>query len=287
MRATPASSIQSKIVGLDDAKRPLIVCIHGGGCNANYFDLPGFSFCDLAVARGYSLVLINRPGHGGSSPTYATDFTSIASAILAHIHDTISVHRPTSRWLLLGHSIGAAVATIIAGEICPAHLVGVALSGIGDKPTSAAWAWQRELDAALPGAALSSDLLFGPPGSFSWRAPKALRHAAEPWQTAEVHEALDHWPSRFVSSAHGVKVPVHIRLAEAEQIWDTGQDAVERVAKLFDSAPRVDAGLLPEGGHLYEVHRRGHELMKSQLDFFDNLTARLDSFHTAGIPLIP
>lgn len=261
------TAINSSRIGFDNAARPLIVCIHGGGCNAGYFDLPGYSFCALAQARGYPLLLIDRPGHG-RSVRMGGGFTASARAILEHIHVTIRL-RQNRRWYLVGHSIGAAIAIIIAGEMRSAGLCGVAISGIGahPMPTAIAWGGAGTIDSDVAG-----DLLFGPPGSFSWRAPGALRGVAEPWDAEEVTETLNDWPARFAGSAQGVSVPVHFRLAEGERIWRTGTGEVARLAGAFTHVPWIDAALLPEGGHLYELHLRGHELMTDQLDFFDRLT---------------
>ena len=40
------------------------------------------------------------------------------------------------------------------------------------------------------------------------------------------------------------------------------------------ASPRVDAALLPEGGHVYEIHKRGPELIASQLDFLESCVAQ-------------
>lgn len=251
----------------DDRDRPLIVCIHGGGCNAGYFDLPEYSFCAAARKRGYPLLLINRPGHGGSAGIEG-GLDAMAAAIQRDVAALLE-RRDDPRWYLLGHSIGGAIAIIIAGELRPATLCGVAVSGIGLFPMPAAlrWGGTGVLDAAPP-----IDILFGPPGSFSWRAPRVLRGIAEAWNGREVAETLNDWPRRVAGSAQGVSVPVHLRLAEGEHIWRTGRAEVARFAAMFTAAPKVDAALLPGGGHLYELHRNGAELIDSQLGFFDSLT---------------
>ena len=69
-------------------------------------------------------------------------------------------------------------------------------------------------------------------------------------------------------------MPVHLRLAEHEKIWETGPNVVFRMAARLEQAPLVDAALLPEGGHLYELHVRGLELIASQLDFVERLRWR-------------
>lgn len=280
----PNDDIKSQLIVGEGAKKPLLVCIHGGGCNAGYFDLPGFSFRARAEARGYPLLLVNRPGHGGSGPSGGVDFRSAAAVISKHIEGVVEAHSPSRKWFLIGHSIGGAVSIVVAGENRPRGLSALAVSGIGDTPTSLAAAWFRQLGGLPIDGVLASDLLFGPSGSYSWRAPKALRHSAEPWQPAEVTETLDQWPAQWAGFAAKVEVPTHLRLAEAEQIWETGAVTVRRLASKFERASEVDAGMVPEGGHLYEVHYRGHELMESQLDFFDRITARLDLDDINPIP---
>ena len=63
-------------------------------------------------------------------------------------------------------------------------------------------------------------------------------------------------------------VPVHFRLAEHESIWQASAAVIDRIRRSFGNARQVDADLLREGGHIYELHKRGFELVFSQLDFF-------------------
>ncbi|VXD01055.1 alpha/beta hydrolase [Sphingomonas sp. 8AM] len=283
MTNVAAPLVKAELVNPPGATKPLVVCIHGGGCNARYFDLPGFSFRERAVARGFPLLLVNRPGHGGSDDAAASSFSAGAAAILKTVVDCLA-ERSRHDWFLIGHSIGGAIAIMIAGEQRVAGLRGVALSGIGDRPTEQARSWVGGTANPLSGVALAEEMLFGPRESYSWRAPKALRAAAEPWRPGEVIEALEHWPYRFAPIARKVGVPVHLRLADAEHIWETGAKAIARMAAAFEDAPAVDAAILPDGGHLYEVHRRGGEQMEAQLDFLDGLSRRLDFGAGVAIP---
>jgi hypothetical protein len=69
--------------------------------------------------------------------------------------------------------------------------------------------------------------------------------------------------------AERVDIPVHLRLAEHERIWETGEDVVERMASALAAAPVVDSALLPRGGHLYEATAEGPKFVQSQLDFLE------------------
>lgn len=112
-----------------------------------------------------------------------------------------------------------------------------------------------------------ASLLLGPKGSYSWNAPIALRKAREPWHASEVEEIVRRWPERWSKLASDIDIPVHLRIAEHEQIWETGQAVIARMRGRLVRSPAVDAAILPQGGHLYEIHKRGHELIASQLNF--------------------
>jgi hypothetical protein len=150
-------------------------------------------------------------------------------------------------------------------------LLGLAVSGIGDRPGGELVALRSRFSGGLVPAELMPQFLLGPRGTYSWRGPLALRHASESWSRAEVVDVLEAWPGRWPRVAAGVNRPVHLRLADQERVWETGDAAVRRMASRLVAAPFVDAGLLPDGGHLYEIHHRGGELVRSQLDFFQTI----------------
>lgn len=59
-----------RITGIEAAGRPgmpLLVCLPGGGYNASYFDVAGYSLVDAARRDGFSVVSLDRPGYGGST----------------------------------------------------------------------------------------------------------------------------------------------------------------------------------------------------------------------------
>lgn len=245
---------------------PLLVCIHGGGCSGRYFDLKGFSTVDRALARQMPVLLVNRPGHGGSAPARTHQPIEEAAARLPALIDEIRGDRPV---VIIGHSIGGAVALTIAAQRHEWPLKAIAVSGIGDRITpefEEAWA------ALLSGVPVETNIghFFGPEGTYRWNGPAALRKASEPWQADEVMDVVQQWPERFTATAGEVRTAVHLRLAEHERIWDNSQEAVDRMRGALSRSAQVDAAILPEGGHLYELHKRGWELIESQLDFFQS-----------------
>lgn len=250
---------------------PLLVCIHGGGCNSGYFNLKGNSLVSAALERGMSVLLVDRPGYGKSSAD-ATIEEPIAQGVAA-VHSLILATQKQyfmadPRMIaMIGHSIGGAIALTFAADATILPLAALCVSGIGDRPTSEVLNFflhkSQIVEATLEPP---SHWFFGPEGSYNWRGPAALRAAAEPWRSDEVREIIEIWPQRWPQIVSDITCPVHLRLAEHEHIWEASPKALRRIRSAFTQT-KVDTGILPDGGHLYELHLRGKELIKLQLDF--------------------
>lgn len=265
--------LTSGILSVDERAEPsapLLVCIHGGGCNGGYFDIKGYSTAQIARERGFALLLVHRPGHGGNRPVEGEQPIADAMPVIRRFIDEVRERHFTSGspLFLLGHSIGGAIALTLAAESGDWPLRAVAVSGIGDEPTPAirSW-WSASPPGLFPPGEPGASLFLGPDGSYHWQAPIALRRSSEPWQPAEVAEIVRRWPERWPGVAACIDVPVHLRLAEHDKIWTATDERVRRMADRLVRSPKVDAALLPDGGHLYEIHRRGPELVEAQLAF--------------------
>lgn len=258
--------------GVRAAGSHLVVFVHGGGCNSRYFDLKGLSCAQAALQRGHDVLLVNRPGHGGSAPPQTDSPIGEAAELLIPFIALARERCQAKRLAMIGHSIGGAVVIETAARHADWPLTSVAVSGIGDGLTRESLIW---LDAVLEGAPAEppAEYFFGPEGSYGWQGPAALRRSSEPWRLDEVIEVMRDWPARFLAAAAQVRVPVHFRMAEYERIWDHSQEARRRIAAAFAAGAGADVGLLPDGGHLYEIHKRGPELIAAQLDFIERVAA--------------
>ena len=246
------------------------MCIHGGGCNHRYFEVARTSTASVAQARGFNVLLLDRPGYGGTPvPQGRTPISDSVSVIRDFIDQVRRDYLPDVLGVVaIGHSIGGAV-TLMLGAERGWPLLAAAVSGIGDVPihTSKDWpAIPAGVKSALP-ETVRADVFFGPVGTFGWDAVGKLRRAGEPWILTELGEMVDIWPTWWRNQAAAITAPVHLRLAQHENIWVTGAEAVERMAARLTDSAWVDASLLPDGGHLYELHHRGPELIHSQLNF--------------------
>lgn len=256
--------LTSRLLTCGELEAPLLLCIHGGGCNGGYFDLKDFSVARVALDHGFDVLLVNRPGHGGSAPPRTANPIREAADILPSYLRPIMADRGSPDLMVLGHSIGGAVAMMLAAD-GRTTIRGVAVSGIGRVPSDAARAWLSKDGATDPTP--PPDFFFGPEGSYDWRGPMALRKAVEPWRMDELQDVRVDWPAAFDAVAGAITVPVAFYLAEHERIWCAGVDDVANAAARFIRAPRVEAGVLPEGGHLYEIHKHGAKLAAQQIVF--------------------
>lgn len=249
--------------GCDGA--PLLLCLHGGGCNSQYFHLPGFSVAERAVRQRFDVLLLDRPGHGLSLPGGSACPIVEAADLLTRLLEAMMPRRSSPEVVLLGHSIGGAVALTFAAE-SRVRISAVAVSGIGRSPSEAALSWLADFEVdrdRLP----STDFFFGPKGTYDWRAPIALRSAAETWHLNEVREVLLAWPRRFDAIAAHLTMPVSIYLSENEKIWNSAELACGKLAERFGNVPHIMSDVLPAGGHLYELHSKGPQMVQAQLAF--------------------
>lgn len=256
---------------------PLLVCIHGGGSNGRYFQLKGRSLAGMAAERGFPVLLVDRPGYAGNPvPTGASPIADSVPGIRRFVDEVrAGLEGEDHGVAVIGHSIGGAVALRLAADRDNWPLVGIAVSGIGDMspPSVKAMPLPANSVAFAPPPAFADALFHDPDRALDWKALASLRAATEPWLTSEIAEIVGDWPSEWRLVAQAIDVPVHLRLAEHDRIWESGAAVVARMAAALTHAPRVDARLLLNGGHLYEAYRQGRELIGAQLDFLTGCAA--------------
>ena len=255
---------------------PLLVCVHGSGCSSRYFDLATNSLVANATRRYFHVLLVDRPGHGASMAPMAGSTIDLGVAavvdLVAAVRDCCAdtAGRPLA---MVGHSFGGAIALAYAAASRAVPPAAVCVSGIGDRPDAQYAATTRGGHGSDVAARPAPYWLFGPGTSYDWRGVTALRAAAAAWRPEEVDEVTRIWPARWHDVAARISCPVQVRLAEFERIWEATPTAIDRIAAAFTRAARVDVAIAPGGGHLYEVHLRGPELVAAQLDFVHRAVA--------------
>ena len=256
-----------------DAPFPLVVALHGGTYTSRYFDLAGCSLLARAAALGMPVLAPDRPGygdspmlaHGGGSLRDNADFLAgaIGEGWRAHGGEAAGV-------VLIGHSIGAAIALMVAGEALDWPLLGLAVSGVGlHTPDDSRAAW-----AALPDSVMvdlpppvKDQVMFGPLGSLGAGMPGLSHQADAPVPRAEIIDIVQTWHDQAPGVLARVRAPVHYRQAEFDRLWIVDDAEVDGFGRALSASARVDGAMWRGVGHCIDFHRGGEALQVQQLGF--------------------
>lgn len=272
------SAHEGSVTGLftpGSAGLPLLVCIPGGSYNARYFDVAGHSFLQAATDRGFPVATLNRPGYEDSTPLLPPTFAGNAAAITQAIEDLWARYGAGSSGIILvGHSMGAAIAVHLASSPRPWPLLGIAISAIHiDAPHEVTSAW----DSMPAGISIEFQdeqrvqFMYGPPDTYDPAVVGAAAPACSPIPVAELVEVVHGWITDFPALAARVDVPVHYTLAEHDHLWIPTAQSVDAFAGAFTASPTVSAHLLPDTGHNIDHHHTGARYRADVLDWAQKL----------------
>ena len=252
---------------------PLIVALHGGTYTSEYFDIPGHSLLERAADLEIPVIALDRPNYADSSPLDADDSIILANArVLGEVVGQIWAQHGagTAGIVLVGHSIGAAVATAIAAAPQPWPLLGLAISGcLVRVPEQSRAAWESLPDIAmidLP-TPMKDQVMFGPPGSYDNDMPAASYPSNTSVPKAELLDITGTWVCGRAAVCAQVPVPVHHRQGEFDHLWITDADEIAGFRAGFIAAPSIDTRIQPGSGHCIDFHRAAAAFQLSQLSF--------------------
>lgn len=261
------------------AGAPLVIALHGGTYSSEYFDIPGHSLLENAAARSIPVIALDRPNYLGSSPLSSEGSIIEANAdVLGAAIGSIwnELGGDAAGVVLIAHSIGGAVATIIASTPQSWPLLGLATSGcLVRVPAESAGAWAAlpdipMIDLPVP---LKDQLMFGPPGTYDEAMPAASYPSNTAVPKAELLDITGGWIERRAATTAKVAVPVHHRQAEFDHLWVTDQGEVDEYRAGFTSAPSIDAQLQLGAGHCIDFHIPSSQFHASQLDFAERVAS--------------
>lgn len=252
---------------------PLVVALHGGTYTSEYFDIAGHSLLDRAAERGVRVVALDRPNYGDSTPLESEDSIIMDNAeVLSRAIGSIWAEQggDAPGVVLVGHSIGGAIATAIAASQPDWPLLGLAVSGcLVRVPQESRGAWEAlppipMIELPVP---MKDHVMFGPAGTYDDDMPAASHPSNTLVPKAELLDITGGWIERRAEVSGQVTVPVHHRQGEFDALWVTNQDELDEFRSGFSSAASVDTAIQPGSGHCIDFHRPSGEFQDSQLDF--------------------
>ncbi len=254
---------------------PLLVCLHGGGFDSRYFDAPA---CALAIEAGkeaFPMVALNRPGYPADdeSARRQPSFAQAASIVREAISDVwrqLGDGRPGI--VLIGHSIGAAVAIHVATEKSSWPLLGLAISGVADVLAPAPGELLRHVPAGIVMSMppdFGRSLFYGPDWTLKTTTLADIADLGVATPSGDLVEINTRWADDVPKVAPLVDVPVHYVLAEFDGLWEASPERVGEFARHFSGAPFVEASLWRCAGHNIEHHRLGGSYARAVIAFAD------------------
>lgn len=277
-KITGRKKAASRAVGRDHP--PLLVAIHGGGFTSAYFDCSQYSLLDRASAAGCPSIGIDRPGYGSSSPLPEGDRAIPRNAeVLQAVISQAWRQRESDAGgvVLIGHSIGSAIALYVAGQATDWPLLGVSFSGLGiSSPPHLPHFWNDRSPHEWVHAPseFRKSLMFGPSGTYPAGAAEINDGASKPAWWREIVEISTVWPKEFSDVCAKIRVPILYRQGDHDALWANGQDEIDRFARAFGNSPSVDAKLVANTGHCIDFHLAGKTFQEEQIAFAIDCSAR-------------
>lgn len=252
---------------------PLIVAVHGGTYDSAYFDVPGHSLLDRAEANGIPIIAVDRPGYGSTPllPRSETVLTGQAKFMAGAVEDIWRIHGAGRAGIVvIAHSIGAAISSIMASEPVGFPLLGLAISGVGMRTPPehrAMWESFPDLDHVDVPDPAKDQVMFGPEGGFDARVPEATHYTNRPTPKVELVDIVSRWQEIAPTVLGAIPVPVHYRQGEHDRLWINGQREVDEFCRALTASPHVDGAMEQGMGHCLDFHHVSAAFQLEQLAF--------------------
>lgn len=259
----------SALVAESPDPRAVVVALHGGATTSAYFDCPGhpeLSLLRLAVAHGYTVIALDRPGYGASAAY--PDAMARPEQRVALTFGVIERIAPSTDLFLLGHSMGCELALHLAA-VRP-EILGVSLAGTGRRYHAAAQEMLKDASPVRRPRGLR-ELLWEPARLYP---PDVIGAGLSSDGTAYEGDVVRTWSRQdFPALAGQVKVPVQFVAGEHENVWESDAQALAGIGAMFTASPRVQTGELADSGHNLSVGLTAPIYHRKVLSFADECVA--------------
>lgn len=256
----------------------MICCLHGGSYSASYFDASmDYSIKPYADAHGISVLSINRPGYGGSSPlspsaadsdTLQDQGKHLHSVVLPALWEMFGQPNGATGFVLYGHSVGSAVAIVAAAQHAasssPAYpLLGIITSGLGLRDPAVTEVAKQFFSVLPPDLVtntmpppMKDELMLKP--SLRLCYPSALELTEKLNHEAPIAEQkamLFGWDDYWINYAKEVRVPNLNGIGDHDSSFLCTEDATRAFAKAFEKSEDLVQRLLPNTPHAIELSK--------------------------------
>ena len=263
---------------VEPTDRPLLVCLHGGSYTSHYFNYQTQrteSLFALAPALGFSILAIDRPGYGAAAdaPLPFDAQVDVLHAAIADARGKLGGMEPG--YLLIGHSIGAMLAMLLAVRHPLDGLVGLDLSGAGLTYRPEA---RRSLTsfAAMDNPPRTADRvrrrerMFGGPDTYRQEVAAEDLRKAPLSQPAEIREALD-WEDRVHAVAPNIEQPVRFVVADQDALWEAGAAMEQAARRAFQRCGALTVSTQRGAGHCLHLHKVARAISLRTLAFAEEV----------------
>lgn len=257
--------------------RPLLFCIHGGSYTGHYFNYasqPADSFFAMAGAKDFPIMAVTRPGYHADNAD-SPDFKTQAALLAAAMADLRKTHALNAPVCLIGHSIGAHLALIMAAEHNIPDLISLDISGYGMRyHDHARRGFTKFLAMDNPPLEANADArqrrMFGPQGTYD---PEVLAEDIAEAPTTRMGDMLGllDMEGALGRLAPNVSVPVHFSLGEHDALWQTTSEDIQLAKTAFAHVPHAHFRIQPNVGHCLHLHKDARAINLHTLTFIDEV----------------
>lgn len=261
--------------------RGIMLALHGGGYRAGYWHYPEHSLLDMAAARGYLAIAVDRPGYGAAQETPLP--LARQAEVMLDLIARLRVQEGPLPVFLVGHSMGGILALTIAALPRANDLVaGVEAGGVPlrlvaiSRPRWGSGAAGEDAagDTHLPPLPAESarSMYYGPAGTYDEAAFEYAMSLAAPVPYAELPDALNAGRD-LPDMLRATTLPIRLSFAEHEQSSVVTPDVLAAARAALAGSLHAVVRYEPATGHNFSLHHVASAYHRGIIDWCDSLLA--------------